>query len=283
MGPDGAAVRLDGKLLASELIERLRADVAALPYVPKLSFVRVGDDPASASYVRSKERLAGRAGVASESFELGADTSERELLELVGRLNDDDGVDGILVQLPLPPAIDPRRVLDTIDPRKDVDGLHPRNVGLLWSGRDGLVPATPLGVVELLDRYGVGIAGKEAVIIGRSELVGKPLAALMLRRNATVTVAHSRTQDLAAVTRRADILVAAAGSPRLVTPEMVRPGAAVIDIGLTRVDGRIVGDVDHAVESVAGWLTPMPGGTGPMTVVMVIVNTLTAARMRRAA
>ncbi|NLG09330.1 MAG: bifunctional 5,10-methylenetetrahydrofolate dehydrogenase/5,10-methenyltetrahydrofolate cyclohydrolase [Deinococcales bacterium] len=283
MAPEGSAVRLDGKLAASELIERLRAEVARLPYVPRLTFVRVGDDPASASYVRSKERLAGRAGVASQSFELPADVSEAELLGLIARLNADDEVDGILVQLPLPPAIDPRRVLDAIDPAKDVDGLHPRNVGLLWSGRDGLVPATPLGVVELLDRYGVGTEGKEAVIVGRSELVGKPLAALLLRRNATVTLAHSRTTDLGAVTRRADILVVAAGSPRLVTPPMVKPGAAVLDVGLTRVDGRIVGDVDPAVASVAGWLTPMPGGTGPMTVVMVIVNTLTAARMRRAA
>jgi len=283
MAPEGSAVRLDGKLAASEPIERLRAEVARLPYVPRLTFVRVGDDPASASYVRSKERLAGRAGVASQSFELPADVSEAELLGLIARLNADDEVDGILVQLPLPPAIDPRRVLDAIDPAKDVDGLHPRNVGLLWSGRDGLVPATPLGVVELLDRYGVGTEGKEAVIVGRSELVGKPLAALLLRRNATVTLAHSRTTDLGAVTRRADILVVAAGSPRLVTPPMVKPGAAVLDVGLTRVDGRIVGDVDPAVASVAGWLTPMPGGTGPMTVVMVIVNTLTAARMRRAA
>lgn len=283
MTGEAKAVRLEGKQVAAGLIDRLKAEVAQLPYVPKLTFVRVGDDPASASYVRSKERLAGRAGVASESFSLPASIGEQELLELVRSLNADEGVDGILVQLPLPPNIDAQVILDAIDPAKDVDGLHPYNVGLLWSGRDGLVPATPLGVIKLLDHHAVPIAGQEAVVVGRSELVGKPLAALLLRRDATVLLAHTHTRDLAEVTRRADILVVAAGSPRLVTREMVKPGAAVLDVGLTRVEGRIVGDVDPAVSAVAGWLTPMPGGTGPMTVAMVIVNTLTAARRRRAA
>jgi len=276
------AATLDGKRVAAELIEELNATVAALPYVPKLVFVRVGEDPASASYVRSKERLAQKAGVASDTVVLPASVSQADLLALVADLNADPAVDGILVQLPLPAGIQEQAVLDAIDPKKDVDGLHPYNVGLLWTGRGGLVPATPLGVITLLDRYGVPLAGKRAVVIGRSELVGKPLAALLLKRDATVLVAHSKTRELAEVTRSADILVAAAGSPRLVSPEMVKPGAAVLDVGLTRVDGKIVGDVQPEVATVAGWLTPMPGGTGPMTVAMVIVNTLTAARLRRA-
>jgi len=276
-------VRLDGKQVAAELIDRLKVEVAALPYTPKLTFVRVGDDPASASYVRSKERLAQRAGVASETFVLPAPTSQAELLALIERLNGESGVDGILVQLPLPAGLDTHVVLDAIDPRKDVDGLHPYNVGLLWGGRPGLVPATPLGVMELLASYGVRVAGKHAVVVGRSELVGKPLAALLLRRDATVLIAHSKTPDLAAVTRRADVLVVAAGRPGLVGADMVKPGAAILDVGLTRVDGRIVGDVKPEVASVAGWLTPMPGGTGPMTVAMVIANTVTAAKWRRSA
>lgn len=283
MAPESTAVRLDGKRVAATLIEQLQAEVAALPYAPKLVFVRVGDDPASASYVRSKERLAVRAGVASETHALPGDTTQDELLTLVNTLNADPAVDGILVQLPLPDTIAAQVVLDAIDPAKDVDGLHPYNSGLLWQGRSGLVPATPLGVLALLDAYQVPISGQRAVIIGRSELVGKPLAALLLRRDATVLVAHSKTRDLPAVTRSADILVAAAGSPGLVSADMVKPGAAVLDVGLTRVDGRIVGDVQPDVATVAGWLTPMPGGTGPMTVAMVIVNTLTAARLRRAA
>lgn len=276
------AATLDGKRVAAELIEELNATVAALPYVPKLVFVRVGEDPASASYVRSKERLAQKAGVASDTVVLPASVSQADLLALVADLNADPAVDGILVQLPLPAGIQEQAVLDAIDPKKDVDGLHPYNVGLLWTGRGGLVPATPLGVITLLDRYGVPLAGKRAVVIGRSELVGKPLAALLLKRDATVLVAHSKTRELAEVTRSADILVAAAGSPRLVSPEMVKPGAAVLDVGLTRVDGKIVGDVQPEVATVAGWLTPMPGGTGPMTVAMVIVNTLTSAHLRRA-
>lgn len=283
MTAEAKAGRLDGKQAAEELLARLKDEVAALPYVPKLTFVRVGDDPASASYVRAKERLARRAGVASETYALPAATGQGELLSLIGRLNADPAVDGILVQLPLPPTLDSRQVLDAVDPAKDVDGLHPYNVGLLWSGRTGLVPATPLGVVALLDRYELPLTGREAVVVGRSELVGKPLAALLLRRDATVTLAHSRTRDLAAVTRRADVLVVAAGSPGLIKPAMVKPGAAVLDVGLSRVEGRIVGDVDPDVGRVAGWLTPMPGGTGPMTVAMVIANTLEAARLRRAA
>lgn len=281
MTSEQQAVRLDGKEAAAALVDELKSQVAQLPYTPLLAFIRVGEDPASASYVKSKERLAERAGVASQVHVLAESSSEAHVLQLIERLNADADVDGILVQLPLPAGLSEERVLDSIDPAKDVDGLHPYNVGLLWSGREALAPATPVGVIALLDRYGIELEGKEAVIVGRSELVGKPLAALMVRRNATVTIAHSRTKNLSQVTRRADVLVVAAGRPRLVTVDMVKPGAAVLDVGLTRVDGRIVGDVDPAVSTVAGWLTPMPGGTGPMTVVMVIVNTLAAARLRR--
>lgn len=281
MTSEQQAVRLDGKETAAALVDELKSQVAQLPYTPLLAFIRVGEDPASASYVKSKERLAERAGVASQVHVLAESSSEAQVLQLIERLNADADVDGILVQLPLPAGLNEERVLDSIDPAKDVDGLHPYNVGLLWSGREGLAPATPVGVIALLDRYGIELEGKEAVIVGRSELVGKPLAALMVRRNATVTIAHSRTKDLGQVTRRADVLVVAAGRPRLVTVDMIKPGAAVLDVGLTRADGRIVGDVDPAVSTVAGWLTPMPGGTGPMTVVMVIVNTLAAARLRR--
>src|SRR5690606_11603016 len=218
--------------------------------------------------------------MASTTHLLPQGTSEEELLELVGLLNRDQTVDGILVQLPVH-GIDEKVVLDAIDPAKDVDGLHPTNVGRLWSGRDALVPATPLGVVALCDHYGIDPAGMEAVVVGRSNLVGKPLAALLLARNATVTLAHSRTRDLAAVTRRADILVSAVGQPRLIRGDMVKPGAVVFDVGLTREEGVIAGDVHPEVEEVAGWLTPMPGGTGLMTVAMVVANTVTAAKRRR--
>lgn len=261
-------------------MEGLRLEIGNLGFVPRLDFVRVGDDPASAYYVRSKERLAARVGVTSATHLLPEGTTEDELLDLIGGLNRNPDVDGVLVQLPLP-GIDEKVVLDAIDPAKDVDGLHPTNVGRLWSGREALVPATPLGVLALCDHYGIDPAGATTVIVGRSNLVGKPLAALFLARNATVTLAHSRTRDLADVTRGADILVAAVGRPRLIGPDMVKPGAAVFDIGLTREDGVVVGDVHPAVAEVAGWLTPMPGGTGLMTVAMVIVNTVTAAKRRR--
>lgn len=279
---DGPARLLDGKRVAAELVAELHGQVESLGFVPKLVFVRVGNDPASASYVRSKERLANRAGLRSETRLLPDGTSSDELLALVASLNDDPDVDGILVQLPLP-GVDAAPILDSIDPEKDVDGLHPTNVGRLWSGRSGLVPATPLGVIELLDRYQLEIAGREAVVVGRSNLVGKPLAALLLNRDATVTLAHSRTRDLAAVVRRADIVVAAAGKPRLITAAMVKPGAVVLDVGLTREEHGIAGDVAPDVAAVASYLTPMPGGTGPMTVAMVIRNTVTAAVRRRGA
>lgn len=276
------AVRLDGKVAAAAVEERARAEVAGLGFVPQLVFVRVGEDPASAYYVRSKEKLARRVGLASRTVVLPEGTTTDAVLALVRELNADPQVDGILVQLPAP-GVDAAAVLAALDPAKDVDGLSPINVGRLWSGGEAIVPATPLGVIALLDHYGVPIEGRQAVVVGRSNLVGKPVAALLLGRNATVTMAHSRTRDLAATTRTADILVAAVGSPRLITPEMVKPGAAVLDVGLTREEGGIVGDVRPDVASVAGHLTPMPGGTGLMTVAMVVANTVAAARRRRSA
>jgi len=275
-----SAQLMDGKLASEELVGALRARVAALPFTPRLTFVRVGDDPASAYYVRSKERLAARVGIVSETRVLPEGTTQDELLGIVEGLNRDPEVDGILVQLPAP-GVDESAVLAAIEPDKDVDGLHPVNVGRLWSGRPGLRPATPLGVLALADRYGVPLEGVRAVVVGRSNLVGKPLAAMLLERNATVTLAHSRTRDLAGLCREADVLVAAVGRPGLVQPAMVKPGAAVFDVGLTRVDGKVVGDVSPDVAQVAGWLTPMPGGTGLMTVAMVVANTVEAAVRRR--
>lgn len=280
MEPEGVAVPLDGKRVAREIVAGIRSEVAALPRPPELAFVMVGSDPASASYVRSKERLAARAGLRSRTVALGEGVRSSELLAAIGDLNADPGVDGVLVQLPLPAHLSVSAAIEAIDPAKDVDGLHPLNVGRLWSGGAGLVPATPLGILALLDAYGIGVAGREAVVVGRSQLVGRPAAALLLQRDATVTLAHSRTPDLGAVTRRADILVVAAGQPGLVDVGMVKRGAAVLDVGLSRVDGKIRGDVDGGVSRVAGYLTPMPGGTGPMTVAMVIRNTLLAARRR---
>ncbi len=276
-----AAQRLDGKVVSAAVVERLARAVGALPFAPKLVFVRVGEDPASTYYVRSKARMAKRVGVLSETHALRKSTTQTELEALVERLNRDPEVDGILVQLPLPGPLDALAVLDRIDPEKDVDGLHPVNVGRLWSGREALVPATPLGLLALLDHYRIPIEGRHAVVIGRSNLVGRPAAALLQRRHATVTMAHSRTRELGSVTRTADIVVAAAGRARMLTPDMVKPGAAVLDVGMTREDGAIVGDVDPEVADVAGYLTPMPGGTGLMTVAMVIDTTVAAARRRR--
>jgi len=275
-----SAVLMDGKAASEEVVGALQVRVGELPFTPRLTFVRVGDDPASAYYVRSKERMARRVGVASETRVLPEGTSQAELLAIVAELNSDPEVDGLLVQLPAP-GVDEATVLAAIDPDKDVDGLHPLNVGRLWTGRPGLRPATPSGVIALADRYGVELEGARAVVVGRSNLVGKPLAAMLLERNATVTLAHSRTRDLAAVCRDADVLVAAVGRPGLVTADMVKPGAAVFDVGLSRVDGQVVGDVSPDVAAVAGWLTPMPGGTGLMTVAMVVANTVEAAVRRR--
>ncbi|HEX2128069.1 MAG TPA: bifunctional methylenetetrahydrofolate dehydrogenase/methenyltetrahydrofolate cyclohydrolase FolD [Solirubrobacterales bacterium] len=277
---------IDGKAVAAGVRERVAAGVAEFKGahggdVPGLATVLVGDDAASHIYVSNKRRQTEEVGMRSIHHELGAATPEDELLELIAELNEDDTVDGILVQLPLPDQIDPDDVVAAIDPRKDVDGLNPVSAGMLAQGHPGLVPCTPQGVIELLEHAEVEMDGAEAVVLGRSILVGRPLASLLLGRNATVTVCHSRTRDLAAVCSRADILVAAVGSPRLVTADMVKPGAAVIDVGTNRTEDGLVGDVDFdAVAEVAGAITPVPGGVGPMTIAMLLANTLAAARGR---
>jgi methylenetetrahydrofolate dehydrogenase (NADP+) / methenyltetrahydrofolate cyclohydrolase len=275
------AQRLEGKVVSDAIAAAVAARLAGLPVAPRLVFVRVGEDPASVFYVRSKERLAQRVGLRAQTLVLPVETDQATLEGVIRDLNGDDDVDGILVQLPLPDGLDERPVLELLDPDKDVDGFHPANVGRLWSGLDGLVPCTPLGLLAILDHYGVALQGARVVIVGRSNLVGKPVAALCLRRHATVTLAHSRTRDLPGVVREADVVIAAVGRAGLVTAEMVKPGATVLDVGMTRVDGRIQGDVAADVWDVAGAVTPMPGGTGLVTVAMVIQNTLTAGMRRR--
>jgi methylenetetrahydrofolate dehydrogenase (NADP+)/methenyltetrahydrofolate cyclohydrolase len=272
-----------GREVAAALMDDLRAEVAAMPVAPRLVFVRAGDDPASASYVRSKQRLAGKAGVRAETRVLESTTHQAELMDLVAELNADPDVDGILVQLALYPHLDAVPVLEAIDPAKDVDGFHPVNVGRLWSGQPGLVPATPAGLIRILDHFGYELTGRDVVIVGRSNLVGKPAAALFLQRHATVTLAHSRTRDLAGHCRRADVIVAAAGRPGMIQADMVKAGAVLLDVGQSPVDGVLRGDVDPEAAEVAAAMTPTPGGTGPMTVAMVVANTVKAAQARRGA
>jgi len=274
---------IDGKAVAKVLEADVAAEIARLGFRPGLVAVRVGSDPASEIYVRNKARKARELGLEGTELVFPETMSEAELLAEVARLNRDNAVDGILVQLPLPKQIDPKKVIDAIDPAKDVDGFHPINVGLLHLGRPALVPCTPAGVIRLIESTGVAIEGKRAVVIGRSDIVGKPVAALLLQRNATVTICHSRTRDLAAVAREAEILVAAIGKARFVTAEMIRPGAVVIDVGINRIDGKLSGDVDFAAaSSVAGWITPVPGGVGPMTIAVLMSNTVKAAARRGA-
>jgi methylenetetrahydrofolate dehydrogenase (NADP+) / methenyltetrahydrofolate cyclohydrolase len=280
-----AARTIDGKAVAAGVRQRVATEVTAFAEDhgrrPQLVTVIVGDDPASEVYVRNKHRACEEVGMRSAHHGLGSDTAEAELLELVGDLGRDDDVDGILVQLPVPAHIDPDRVVAAIDPVKDVDGLTPVNAGLLAHGMAGLVPCTPSGVMELLRHEGVELEGAEAVVVGRSKLVGVPVSRLLLAANATVTVCHSRTRDLAATCARADVLVAAVGVPRLLGGDAVRPGAVVIDVGVNRTDGGLVGDVDFdAAVEVASAITPVPGGVGSMTIAMLLVNTLAAARAR---
>ena len=275
---------IDGKAFAATL--RARVGDAAADFTaragrkPGLAVVLVGEDPASSVYVRSKGKATLAAGMESFEHRLPADTAEDALIALVDRLNADDAVDGILVQLPLPRHIDERAVLTRIDPDKDVDGFHPVNAGRLATGIDGLVPCTPLGCVMLLKDIHPNLSGMEAVVIGRSNIVGKPMAALLLKESATVTTVHSRTRDVAAHVRRADIVVAAVGIPAFVKADWVKPGATVIDVGINRTDDGLVGDVDPAVAEVAGALTPVPGGVGPMTIAVLMRNTLVAACRR---
>ncbi|HUB99006.1 MAG TPA: bifunctional methylenetetrahydrofolate dehydrogenase/methenyltetrahydrofolate cyclohydrolase FolD [Solirubrobacterales bacterium] len=277
-----AARVIDGKAVAARIRAEIAAEVASLPTPPGLATILVGDDPASAVYVRMKREDSAEVGIESFHHEPGGDVSQEDLKALIESLNADDRVDGILLQLPLPEHLDQDPLIAAIDPAKDVDGLTPLGAGLLAQGRETLVSCTPQGVMELLREAGVELEGARAVVIGRSILVGKPVAALLLAANATVTHCHSRTRDLAAVCREADVLIAAAGSPALVSAEMVRPGAIVIDVGTNRGEDGLVGDVDFGpVSEVAGAITPVPGGVGPMTRAMLLVNTLTAARRRR--
>ncbi len=282
----GGAVLMDGNRLRDELIAGLRSTIEAAGVLeqPCLATVLVGDDKPSQVYVRSKQRKAGEAGMSSRHVGLGADATQAEVEAAVAELVADPGVHGILVQLPLPSGLDPEPVLELIPPEKDVDGLTERSMGRLVRDKPGLVPCTPLGVMRLLERYGVETSGKRAVVVGRSTLVGLPQVLLLGRKgaDATVTLAHSRTADLAAVTREADILVAAAGMARMITADHVKPGAAVLDVGVSRTEDGIVGDVDFdAVQAVAGAITPMPGGTGPMTIACLMENTYTAFTMQQ--
>ncbi|HZS14107.1 MAG TPA: bifunctional 5,10-methylenetetrahydrofolate dehydrogenase/5,10-methenyltetrahydrofolate cyclohydrolase [Candidatus Dormibacteraeota bacterium] len=282
-----SATIIDGTAVAAAVREEVRRDaeamVAAGMRSPRLDVVLCNDDPASESYVRSKERMAGRLAMRGTVHTPPLDSTTEQIVALVQQLNADDDVDAMLVQLPLARQIDAGAVLNTIAPEKDVDGLHPFNFGLLTQGRPHVAPCTPAGCMELLRRYDVPVRGARAVVIGRSNLVGRPIAALLTNADATVTVCHSRTRDLPAVCREADILVAALGRPGFVDASHVKPGACVLDVGINRVDGRIVGDVNRAsVEPVAGWLTPVPGGVGPMTVAMLMRNTVDLARGRRA-
>ena len=274
---------IDGKSLAATLRTEVAANVAAAGFTPGLAVVLVGDDPASNVYVRTKDRAAREAGIETLTIRLPADTAQAELLATIQTLNDDPAIDGILVQLPLPPGIDPQAVIEAIDPAKDVDGFHPMNVGHLADGRPRMVPCTPLGVMKLLRATGIETAGARAVVLGRSAIVGRPMARLLVAADATVTIAHSRTRDLPAECRRADILIAATGKPEMVQADWIQPGATVIDVGINRLpDGRLVGDVAFAAcAAVAGAITPVPGGVGPMTVACLLENTLTAALRRR--
>jgi methylenetetrahydrofolate dehydrogenase (NADP+) / methenyltetrahydrofolate cyclohydrolase len=280
------ATIIDGKAVAARIRAEVAGEVARFAAdrgaPPGLATVLVGEDPASRIYVSGKHRACGEVGIASVGRELPADTSEEELLAVIHELNRDDAVSGIIVQLPLPGHLDGARATSAVDPAKDVDGLTPTNAGLLVQGRDGLVSATPLGVMELLRTYDTPLEGAHAVVVGRSDLVGKPIAALLLAANATVTVCHSRTRDLAAVCRSADVLVAAVGRPRLVTGDMVREGATVIDVGMNRTEEGLLGDVDYeGAARHARAITPVPGGVGPMTIAMLLRNTLKAARAAR--
>lgn len=276
-----AARILDGRAVAQavrdEVSEGVRAFRARHGVAPGLTVILAGDDPAIATYVRNKERAAARTGIRSRVIRLPATAGQAEILETVARLNDDPAVHGVLVQSPLPPGVDAEAVFAAVRPDKDVDGFHPLNLGRLVAGRPGLVACTPQGVMELLRRAGIPVQGAEAVVVGRSLIVGKPMALLLVAANATVTVTHSRTRDLAAHTRRADLLVVAAGRRGLVGPDMVRPGATVVDVGIHATPEGFAGDVDPAVGEVAGALTPVPGGVGPMTVAMLMRNTLLAA------
>jgi len=275
------AIILDGKALSEKRMEELKNRVNALNAKGRsvgLAVILVGENPASQVYVRNKGKACETLGIHGDTILLPEETSQEELEALIEKLNRDDAVDGILVQLPLPKHLDEAKALRLIAPEKDVDGFHIENAGKLFTGQEGVIACTPKGIIAMLKEWNVPLVGKEAVVIGRSNIVGKPVAMLLLNENCTVTMCHSRTADLAAHTRRADILVAAVGKPRFVTAEMVKPGAAVVDVGINRVDGKVVGDVDfESVEKVAGYISPVPGGVGKMTICMLMENVIEAA------
>ncbi|HZQ74442.1 MAG TPA: bifunctional methylenetetrahydrofolate dehydrogenase/methenyltetrahydrofolate cyclohydrolase FolD [Burkholderiales bacterium] len=277
-----AARILDGKALAAQVLSGAKKEVERLAQrgiAPGLAVILAGEDPASRVYVRNKVRACGETGIRSRLVELPSAVTEEKLMSCVAELNADPAIHGILVQLPLPKQVDAARVLDAVSPAKDVDGFHPENLGALVAGTPRLVPCTPAGIMRLIEHAGVAPAGRRAVVIGRSTIVGKPLALLLLQKDATVTVCHSKTRDLEEIARGADILIAAVGRPKLVTGKMVKPGACVIDVGINRLaDGSLAGDVDfESVRAVAGWVTPVPGGVGPMTIAMLLENCLRAA------
>jgi methylenetetrahydrofolate dehydrogenase (NADP+) / methenyltetrahydrofolate cyclohydrolase len=282
------AAVIDGKAIAAEVRAQVARDAAALEertgHRAGLVTILVGEDPASEVYVRNKIAACKEAGMESFHEPMPATSAQHEVLAMVDRMNADDRVDGILVQAPLPAGLDFKEVLERIDPAKDVDGFHPLNVGRLVANQPGMVACTPKGVMELLDRTGVELEGRNAVVVGRSDIVGKPVALLLLHRSATVTICHSRTRDLAGVTRSAEILIAAVGRPEMITGDMVRPGATVIDVGVNRTDDGLRGDVHFpSASEVAGAITPVPGGVGPMTIAMLLRNTVDAATKRRSA
>ena len=277
---------IDGKQIAQHLKEEMREQVAALSAQygrkPCLDVIIVGENPASMSYVRSKIKATEYCGFDGELIQLPETVSQEELLRIIGERNENNHVDGILVQLPLPKHIDEQAVIEAISPEKDVDGFHPTNVAKLWLDQKTIVPCTPMGVMALLEQSGTPLQGRHAVVVGRSNIVGKPVAKLLLDKNCTVTIAHSRTADLAATCREADILVVAVGRPQMITADMVKPGATVIDVGINRIaDGRLVGDVDYeSVAPIAGAITPVPGGVGPMTITMLMRNTIECYKQR---
>lgn len=278
------AMTIDGKMISQQIKEELKEQVKALKKQGReitLAVIQVGDDPASSVYVRNKKKGCEYIGIGSLSYELPKETTQEELLTLIGELNQKKEVNGILVQLPLPGHIDEEKVIRAIDPKKDVDGFHPQSVGALCIGQPGFVSCTPAGIVQLLKRSNIEMEGKECVVLGRSNIVGKPMAILMLRENATVTVAHSRTRNLKEITKRADILIVAVGKPKMITADYVKKGAVVIDVGINRDEsGKLCGDVDFAsVEPLCGAITPVPGGVGPMTIAMLLSNCLESVKM----
>lgn len=271
-----------GKQLAEDLRQEMKEEVSDLHQRgirPKLVVVIIGEDPASMSYVKGKQRASEKVGMDSDLIELSVDTSEKDLLDLISRLNQDETVHGILVQLPVPDHISDQKIIEAIDPKKDVDGFHPENVGKMLTGQDTFFPCTPYGILVMLKRADITIEGKHVVIIGRSNLVGKPVGQLLLNENATVTHCHSRTKDLPSHTKKADILIVAAGKPSLISGEHIKQGAVVIDVGVNRVDGKLTGDVDfESAKEVASYITPVPKGVGPMTITMLLHNTIKAAK-----